>query len=85
LGFGQVVDGRSTVGGGSLPGETLPTSLLSLSMGSLTRFMEALRRNNPPIIARVEDGRILLDPRTVLLEEEQALLISLKRIWNDNG
>lgn len=78
----EVVDGRSTVGGGSLPGETLPTRLLALPLPDPQRVAEALRRHDPPVVARVEEDRLVLDPRTVLPEEERALLQALIAICN---
>jgi L-seryl-tRNA(Ser) seleniumtransferase len=78
LGQGKVVEGRSTVGGGSLPDESTPTYLLELQVRSAEKFLRALRRNNPPIVARIENDKVLLDPRTVLPEQEGALLVGLK-------
>jgi L-seryl-tRNA(Ser) seleniumtransferase len=78
LGQGEVTLGESTVGGGSLPGESLPTFLLSLVVKSPDKFLEKLRQQQPPIIARTENDRVLLDPRTVLPEQEGALLVGLK-------
>ena len=63
--------------GSSLPGETLPTFVLALEVRNAERFMEKLRHGQPPVIARTEGGRILLDPRTVLPEQEGALLVNL--------
>ncbi len=64
----SVVPGQSTVGGGSLPGETMPTSLLSLDAstmpGGASSLAARMRRCSPPIIGRIEDERVLLDPRT---------------------
>jgi L-seryl-tRNA(Ser) seleniumtransferase len=80
LGEGVVVEGKSTVGGGSLPGESIPTFLLELNVKSAEKFLRALRRNNPPIIARTENDKILLDSRTVLPEQEGALLVGLKNL-----
>jgi len=70
----QVIIGRSAVGGGSLPGETLPTRLLALCEPSPERMARALRRTDPPVVARVEEGCLVLDPRTVQPEEEEAML-----------
>jgi L-seryl-tRNA(Ser) seleniumtransferase len=70
----EVLTGRSTVGGGSLPGETLPTTLLALPTVHPDQLAAALRNADPPVISRIEDDRLVLDPRTVLPEEEQALL-----------
>ncbi len=78
LGQGDIVEGESTVGGGSLPTESIPTFLLSLSVKSPDKFLKRLREQNPPIIARTENDKILLDPRTVLPEYEGALLVGLK-------
>lgn len=65
----SVVPGESTVGGGSLPGETLPTSLLSIDAtempGGANALAANLRRSDPPIIGRIDAERVLLDPRTV--------------------
>lgn len=80
LGQGEVIAGKSTIGGGSLPGEDLPTFLLALDVKSPDRFLEELRRQPAPIIARTENDRILLDPRTVLPEEEGALLAGLMNV-----
>ena len=80
LGQGNVVEGESTVGGGSLPDESIPTFLLELHFKSAEKFLRALRKNNPPIIARTENDKVLLDPRTVFPEQEGALLVGLKNL-----
>ncbi len=81
LGKGDVVKGQSTVGGGSLPGETLPTRLLSLEITKVDKALSLLRANDPPIIARIERDRIIFDPRTVFPEEENKLLEGLEKIF----
>lgn len=78
----SVVAGESTVGGGSLPGESMPTILLSFKVRSVEKFLGSLRRNDPPLIARTENDKVLLDPRTVLPEQEAALLAALKNLLN---
>ncbi|MBT7601973.1 MAG: L-seryl-tRNA(Sec) selenium transferase, partial [Anaerolineae bacterium] len=80
LGQGKVIAGESTVGGGSLPGESLPTWLLALNVKKPDKFLAQLRKQNPPVIARTENDRILLDPRTVLPEQEGALLVALQNV-----
>jgi len=75
---GSVIEGESTVGGGSLPGENLPTYLLALDVRSPDKFLQNLRMQNPPIIARTENDQVLLDPRTVRPDQEGALLVGLK-------
>ena len=83
LGQGEVVAGKSTIGGGSLPEESLPTYLLALDVKNPDGFLKKLRRQQPPIIARTENDRILLDPRTVLPEEDGALLVGLMNALRD--
>jgi L-seryl-tRNA(Ser) seleniumtransferase len=61
----DVVATEATVGGGSLPGETLPSFAVAIRGGSASRLMAALRRGNPAVVGRVEHGRVLLDMRTV--------------------
>ena len=75
---GEVIKSFSTIGGGSLPGESLPTWLLALDVGKADKFLAKLRSMNPPIIGRTENDRILLDPRTVLPENETTFLIGLQ-------
>jgi L-seryl-tRNA(Ser) seleniumtransferase len=69
----RVVDGCSTVGGGSLPGETLPTRLVALEVESPDAVAAQLRTGDPAVIGRIEEDRLVLDPRTVLLEQEPML------------
>lgn len=80
LGQGTVIPGESTVGGGSLPEETLPTFLLALALRSPDRFLARLRHAHPAIIARLEDDQVVFDPRTVLAEQGAALLANLKQL-----
>jgi L-seryl-tRNA(Ser) seleniumtransferase len=84
VGAGQVIPGLSTVGGGSLPEETLPTFLLALDVRQTNRFLSRLRQVNPPVIARVEGGRVVFDPRTVLPEQEGALLVGIQNALGVN-
>ena len=83
LGLGEIIPGQSTVGGGSLPGETLPSRILALRVDSPNRLLDRLRQFTPPIIARLQDDLIVFDPRTVLPEEEEQLLLGLKFAIND--
>ena len=83
LGTGTVIAGESTVGGGSLPGETLPTWVLALDVPHPDAFAARLRRGDPPLIARIAADRVLLDPRTVLLGQDKALLANLKQVLSE--
>jgi L-seryl-tRNA(Ser) seleniumtransferase len=69
----EVMPGFSAVGGGSLPGETLPSRLVALDVPSPDAVAARLRAGEPPVISRIEEGRIVFDPRTVLPEQEPAL------------
>ncbi len=85
LGCGDIIEGRSMIGGGSLPDESLPTSLLALELDKPDKFLKILREQNPPIIARIENKRVLFDPRTVLPPQETCFLEILKQAlanWN---
>jgi L-seryl-tRNA(Ser) seleniumtransferase len=76
----QAVPGESAIGGGSLPAETLPTWLLSItSSEDAGQLARALREAQTPIVARVEHGTLLLDPRTVLEGHEETLLAEVVR------
>ena len=77
---GKVVGGESTVGGGSLPGTALPSALLALESESPNRVVEKLRGADPPVIARIAEGRVLIDPRAVLPEQEADLLAALQSV-----
>ena len=70
----EVIPGQSTVGGGSLPGETLPTFLLALNVPHPDETAARLRRANPPVVGRIAQERLLFDPRTVAGDESDALL-----------
>ena len=62
----EVVGGQSAVGGGSLPGETLPTRLVALAVDSPDAFLAKLRAGDPPVVARIEADRVVFDLRTVV-------------------
>ena len=76
--------GESTVGGGSLPGETLPTTLVALDAAHsklpLDELAKRLRQWRIPIIVRITRGSLLLDPRTVFAEQENEILQALTEI-----
>ena len=84
--MGRVIDGESMVGGGSLPGSTLLTKLVALGgrgkKGDNTAQMlaERLRWSNPPVIGRISEDVLLLDPRTVLPEEDKIVIRVLKEL-----
>ena len=76
----QVVNGRSMVGGGSLPEESLPTKLAAVSGNGLdvVALARRLRLGDPPVVARIEHDTLLFDPRTVAPQEDRALVAAVK-------
>jgi L-seryl-tRNA(Ser) seleniumtransferase len=76
--------GESTVGGGSLPGETLPTTLLALDAARmpvpLDELAKRLRTRPTPVIARISRDMLLLDPRTVLKEQDEEVVRALVEV-----
>ena len=72
----EVVEGFSQMGSGSLPGQDLPTRLVAVQAENLEEgeIARRLRRHDPPVFARVGQGRVLADPRTLLDGEEAALV-----------
>jgi L-seryl-tRNA(Ser) seleniumtransferase len=84
-GQAYVMSGESMIGGGSLPGATLPTKLVAVGKRSRKKrgataqdLARRLRLQEPPIIGRISENLLLLDPRTVLPEEDEALLHGLR-------
>lgn len=77
----RIQRGESTIGGGSLPGETLPTSLLALDAAHvpmpLDQLAKRLRTRKTPIIVRILRDTLLLDPRTVLEEQDKEVVDGL--------
>ena len=67
----DLIEGESEVGGGSFPGATLPTWLVAITAGHLTpdTCLARLRSGNPPVVARITDDRVVLDPRTIFPEQ----------------
>lgn len=80
IGSGEIISGESAVGGGSLPGTTLPTVLLALDAPSAEAFATQLRAHDMPIIPRIMDNRVLFDPRTVLPEQDARFIEILKSL-----
>ncbi len=78
----EIVDGESVIGGGAAPSSVLPTRLLAVTCAGVTadELSTRFRTGDPPIIARVEDGRVLLDLRTVFPEQEPAVVAALQAL-----
>lgn len=76
----QLTPGHSLIGGGSTPEQSLPTYLIAIASEDLVALEQRLRSGNPPVIARIEQDRLLLDLRTVFPEEEDELAAALQAL-----
>jgi L-seryl-tRNA(Ser) seleniumtransferase len=78
----EVIESRSVLGGGAAPGSTLPTRVVAVKSAShnADELCARLRRWETPIIARVEEGRVLLDLRTVEPQQEEAIVVALESV-----
>ena len=78
----EVIDGESVIGGGAAPSSVLPTRLLAVTCAGVSadELSARLRKSDPPVIARVEEGRVLLDLRTVLPEQDGLVADAVQRI-----
>ena len=72
-----LIDGHSEVGGGAVPEHALASTLLAIE-GPASRLSAALRHGEPPVIARIENGRCCIDPRTVMRGEDEVLIDALE-------
>ena len=78
----EMMDGESVIGGGAAPSAVLPTRLLTVTRESLSadEISARLRAGDPPVIGRVEDGRVLLDLRTVFPEQDEKVIAALRAL-----
>jgi len=78
----EMLDGESVIGGGAAPSAMLPTRLLAITCDGLNadELSGRLRADDPPVIARVEEGRVLLDLRTVFPEQDEEVVQALKQV-----
>ncbi|MFZ0957227.1 MAG: L-seryl-tRNA(Sec) selenium transferase [Candidatus Sulfotelmatobacter sp.] len=78
----EIIDGESVIGGGAAPSSILPTRVIGLGCEGLSadELSARLRAADPPVVARVEDGRVLLDLRTVFPEQDELITAALHQI-----
>ena len=81
----ELVDGESLIGGGAAPSASLPTCLIAVSLShkDADEISKRLRAADPPVVARVDEGRVLLDLRTVFPEHDNSLIRALQHIASD--
>jgi L-seryl-tRNA(Ser) seleniumtransferase len=77
-----LIDGISTLGGGSAPGSALPTVLIAATHAtrSATELESLLRQSDPHVISRIQEQRVVLDLRTVLPDQDERLLLVLNAL-----
>jgi L-seryl-tRNA(Ser) seleniumtransferase len=80
-----VIAASSMVGGGSLPGEVLPTRAVALAHSAPDKLASALRAGDPPVVGRIGEGQLVLDPRTVPLEADGDVLRAVLAAWGKAG
>jgi L-seryl-tRNA(Ser) seleniumtransferase len=76
----EVVPTEATVGGGSLPGETLPSVGLAIASAPAARTLTALRRGRPSVVGRIENGRVVLDLRTIEAARDDELAAAIAAV-----
>jgi L-seryl-tRNA(Ser) seleniumtransferase len=74
----EIVPGNSVIGGGSTPEQSIPTWLVAIACHDAAAAEKRLRASDPPVIARIEDDRLILDLRTVFAAEEAELAAALR-------
>jgi L-seryl-tRNA(Ser) seleniumtransferase len=81
----RIIDGFSTSGGGTAPDSKLPTALLTLDVNGMTadEVSARLRRNDPPIVGRIQDERFVLDLRTVAADDDPIVAEALTSLDRD--
>ena len=78
-----LIAGESVIGGGATPEQSIPTWLIAYECADVVDAEKRLRSGDPPIVARIEAGRLLFDLRTVFAEEEPTLADALRHLKND--
>jgi len=78
----EIIDGQSVIGGGAAPSAVLPTRLLAITSERLSpdELSAHLRGSNPPIITRLEAGRVMIDLRTVFPEQDELVVNSIRQL-----
>ena len=85
IGVGDIVESESAIGGGSLPGETRPTWVWAIPGEHPSRIARSLRQWTTPVIARVTDDHVLLDPRTVFATEDETVIEAVSAVIRAAG
>jgi L-seryl-tRNA(Ser) seleniumtransferase len=78
----EMVEGESVIGGGAAPSAVLPTWLIAVAVEALSagELLARLRHADPPIVARVQQDRVVLDLRTVFAEQDEVVVAALRAL-----
>jgi L-seryl-tRNA(Ser) seleniumtransferase len=81
----EVIGGSSQMGSGSLPTQNIPTRLVAVAWDTVSAddLAARLRQGEPPVVARIQDGRVLADPRTLLAGDEETVIAALVSALSD--
>jgi L-seryl-tRNA(Ser) seleniumtransferase len=76
----EVIEGQSVTGGGATPEQSIPTWVIAIDCANVVESERKLRAGDPPVVARIENERLIFDLRTVFPDEEDALLAAVVRL-----
>jgi len=76
----EVVPGHSVIGGGATPEQSIATWVIAVECADVVAAERRLRQADPPVVTRIEEGKLVLDLRTVLPEEEPELVAALQAL-----
>jgi L-seryl-tRNA(Ser) seleniumtransferase len=76
----EILPGNSVAGGGATPEQSIPTWLIAIECAGVVGAERRLRAGEPPVVARIEDQRLILDLRTVFPQEEEDLAAALRSL-----
>ena len=79
----EVVAGQSVTGGGATPEQSIPTWVIAVDCANVVEAERRLRAGDPPVVARIEEGRLILDLRTVFSAEEEELTSALNMLKSE--
>ena len=74
----SIIEGNSVIGGGSTPGQPLQSFLIAIDCKDVVEAERRCRLGDPPVVARIEDGRLVFDLRTVFANEEEELAAAIR-------
>jgi len=80
----ELIPGNSVIGGGSTPEQSIPTWLIAVACANASEAERICRTQDPPVIGRIEDNRLVFDLRTVLPQDEATLAAVIRAVASQN-